>query len=411
MRLRLVLAFTVAFAGSCEPSADPAHEGPTYHSDVAPILAGHCEECHRPGGNAPFPFTTYEEVAPLAASIAAVTTARTMPPFNLDNSGTCNTYVDARWLDEDDIATLAAWAQAGAPAGEPGGESPQAPAAWQLDRVDLTLTMPEPYTPDDTLDDIYRCFILDPGLTEDAFVVGFELRLGQPEMVHHLTLYALDSEEDETDAAALDAADPGPGYTCFGDSLVSSRWLVGAGGSDRGRLLPAGTGLRMSAGRKTVLQMHYNRAHGTFPDQTAIDLQLAASVPHEAFIHRVEDPDLELPPGEPAVVETDIEEVDEDFTLWGVWPHMHDLGTQLRVTANRPGGERCLAQVDDYQFHWQQFSFYEQPVRVRAGDTLRIDCTYDTTSRDTTTSWGFGTADEMCIGFLYVTEGFASGSE
>ncbi|PCC73648.1 Copper type II ascorbate-dependent monooxygenase, C-terminal domain [Nannocystis exedens] len=405
----LRLALLGGFAAACNASVDRAE--PTYHRDIAPILADNCVECHRPGGVGPFSFTTYEEVAPLAATIAAVTGERSMPPFNLDNSGACNTYVGARWLDEGDIATLAAWAQAGAPAGEPAEEAPEPPAPWQLDRVDLTLAMPEPYTPDETADDVYRCFVLDPRLREDAFVVAFAIRLGRAEMVHHLTLYALDDGEDEAEAAALDEADAGPGYTCFGDPLVPSRWLVGAGSSDRGGRLPAGTGLRMGAGRKAVLQMHYNRMHGTFPDQTAIDLQLAASVPHEAFIKRVEDAYLELPAGEPAVVETDTREMHENFTLWGVWPHMHELGRQLRVTASSPDGEACLARVDDYQFHWQQFAFYEEPRHVRAGDTLRITCTYDTTGRDTTTTWGYGTADEMCIGFFYVTEGLVGAGE
>lgn len=407
MLLRLALA--AGSAATCHASVD--RDGPTYHREVAPILAAHCVECHKDGGIGPFPLTTYDEVAPRAASIAAVTGERSMPPFNLDNSGACNTYVDARWLAEGDLAALAAWAQAGAPAGEPADAPPEPPEPWRLDRVDLTLAMPEPYTPDEAQGDIYRCFILDPQLAADAFAVAFEIRLGQPEMVHHLTLYALDAAEDEADAAALDEADPGPGYTCFGDPLVPSRWLVGAGPSDRGRELPAGTGLRMGAGRKTVLQMHYNRLHGTFPDQTAIDLRLAESVPHEAYIKRVEDVDLQLPPGEPAVLETDTRELHEDFTLWGVWPHMHGLGRQMRVTATGPGDEACLAQVDDYQFHWQQFAFYEQPRPVRAGTTLRIDCTYDTTSRDTTTTWGYGTDDEMCIGFFYVTEGLVGAGE
>nr|WP_276604319.1 hypothetical protein [Nannocystis pusilla] len=95
--------------------------------------------------------------------------------------------------------------------------------------------------------------------------------------------------------------------------------------------------------------------------------------------------------------------MDADYTLWGVWPHMHNLGKELRVTANHRGSESCLAQVNRYQFHWQRFAFYEQPLRVLAGDVLRITCTYDTTSRDTTTRWGFGTDDEMCIGFFYIT--------
>ncbi|MFY0534399.1 hypothetical protein [Nannocystis pusilla] len=49
-----------------------------------------------------------------------------MPPFNLDNSGGCNTYVGAPWLSEADIATLTTWAQAGAPAGEIAGRPSRA---------------------------------------------------------------------------------------------------------------------------------------------------------------------------------------------------------------------------------------------------------------------------------------------
>lgn len=362
-------------------------------------------ECHHPGGLAPFPLTTYEEVEPLAERIATVTAERTMPPFNLDSSGACNTYVDARWLDEADIAAIEAWAQAGAPAGAPANEPPEVAPGWQLDRVDLTVTMPEPYTPSAAQEDEYRCFILDPGLTRDVFVTGFQARLGRAEMVHHMTLFALDSAEDEREAAALDAADAGPGYACFADPGVPSRWLVSTGPGDPGSLLPAGTGLPMGAGRKTVLQMHYNRRNGTFPDRTAVALKLAPSVAVDAFVDSVADTQLQLPPGEPAVVETDAMTLDADYTLWGVWPHMHDLGTRIEVTVSRPGSEACVARVNRYEFHWQRFSFFTAPVPVRAGDTLRIRCTYDTTSRDTTTTWGLGTADEMCIAFFYITEG------
>ncbi|MCY1013706.1 hypothetical protein OV079_50905 [Nannocystis pusilla] len=117
--------------------------------------------------------------------------------------------------------------------------------------------MPTPYAPAQPIIDDYRCFVLAPELAEDAFVTAFEVRLGRPDVVHHLTLYALDSAEDEQAAADLDAAEEGPGYTCFGDTIVPSRWLVGSGPSDKGGDFPAGTGLRIGAGRKAVLQMHY----------------------------------------------------------------------------------------------------------------------------------------------------------
>ena len=43
---------------------------------------------------------------------------RTMPPFAVDNSGSCHTYKDARWLTDDELDLIAAWDAAGAPEGD-----------------------------------------------------------------------------------------------------------------------------------------------------------------------------------------------------------------------------------------------------------------------------------------------------
>ena len=103
------------------------------------------------------------------------------------------------------------------------------------------------------------------------------------------------------------------------------------------------------------------------------------------------------------MVQSDTVVLNRDLTVWGLWPHMHNLGRQLSVTASGPEGERCLARVDHYVFHWQAFEFYEEPVPLRAGDALETTCTYDTRTRTTPTTWGESTDDEMCIAFLYVT--------
>ena len=222
-------------------------------------------------------------------------------------------------------------------------------------------------------------------------------------MVHHLTLFAFDSAADEKTAEDLDAADPGPGYACFGDTRAPSRWLVGSGPGGGALAFPEGTGLRMRAGRKTVLQIHYNRRNGTFPDRTTIDLRLASSVRTEAFVPRLADVNLALPPHQEAVTQSDVLTVPQDVTLWGVWPHMHELGSQLRVTASHHGEEECIAQVNHWAFHWQGFANYVNPIQLSAGDMMRISCTYDTMSVDAQVGWGSGTADEMCIAFFYAT--------
>jgi Copper type II ascorbate-dependent monooxygenase, C-terminal domain len=400
------MGFVLAFSGCSETSDPGVSRIPTYHADVAPILAEHCASCHDPGGIGPFQLGNYEQAKAYAESIRDATAARTMPPFILDNSGSCQTYVEARWLTDSQIKTLGQWFEAGSPEGDPAkGIVFAPPLPTKLERVDMTLDMGTGYTPDATLFDDYRCFLIDPQISEDTFITAFHVRPGEARMLHHLTLFAIDSEAAEQEAEALDAAEAGPGYACLDDLRIKdTRWLVGSGPGSGALELPKGTGLRMKAGRKAVLQIHYNQENGLFEDRTQIDLMLASKVDREASVRRVADTNLYLPPKQAHAEETADFVVPRPVTLWGLWPHMHKLGKSLRVTSIHDGHEACVALSDRYDFHWQGFAHYTQPILVNRGDTLRITCTYETLSRDTMTTWGQGTNDEMCIAFFYMTE-------
>lgn len=398
---------TVLAAPSCTDSGAPAERIPTYHEDVAPILAGHCATCHHEGGIAPFALVDYEHARTYADAIRVATANRTMPPFVLDNSGACNTYVEARWLSDQQIRTLGDWARAGSPEGDPAkGIVVEPPPSRELDKVDYTLAMETTYTPDAALFDDYRCFVIDPGLTEDMFITAFNVRPGKPQMLHHLTLFAIDSEAAEKEAEAIDAAEAGLGYSCIDELRIEdTRWLVGSGPGSGPLRLPEGTGLRMKAGRKTLLQIHYNQENGIFDDLTQIDMTLEKTVPREAAVRRVANTELSLPPMQRGVEQTAVVPVPRRLTLWGLWPHMHKLGVSMQVTAFRGAQETCLAHVDRWSFHWQGFAHYTKPLTVERGDRMRITCTYDTIGRDQMTTWGQGTQDEMCIAFFYMTDG------
>ncbi len=41
---------------------------------------------------------------------------------------------------------------------------------------------------------------------------------------------------------------------------------------------------------------------------------------------------------------------------------------------------------------------------MRGGDTVRISCHYDTSNDSVPVTWGEGSADEMCIAYLYVSQ-------
>lgn len=90
-------------------------------------------------------------------------------------------------------------------------------------------------------------------------------------------------------------------------------------------------------------------------------------------------------------------------TVWGVFPHMHTTGQHLGLTLTHAGTTSCALDVRRWNFNWQQAYFYTTPVAVAATDRITITCEYDTMSRDTTTVYGEGTQNEMCLSFFYVT--------
>ena len=83
--------------------------------------------------------------------------------------------------------------------------------------------------------------------------------------------------------------------------------------------------------------------------------------------------------------------------------HIPQSGTQ-NPKRNRGGSTFCIADVPRWDFNWQQFYLLDQTLSLQAGDTLRVTCGYDTTSRTVPVTWGEGTQDEMCLNFFYVTQ-------
>jgi hypothetical protein len=58
--------------------------------------------------------------------------------------------------------------------------------------------------------------------------------------------------------------------------------------------------------------------------------------------------------------------------LYGVMPHMHQLGHIYHLTVRDPDqSERCAADVQSWDFHWQRTYFYQQPLTVKPDVRLR----------------------------------------
>jgi hypothetical protein len=411
MRRCAWLAIFVAGCGASpavDADADPS--APTYYRDVRPLLAEHCVGCHSDGGGAPFALDDAAAVREHGPMIAFVTERRIMPPWPADSSGACQTHVGARRLPDEAIALLGEWVAHGMPEGDAATATPlpEPPAPAAL-RVDAVLDPGADFRPPADGDE-YRCFLLDPGLAEPRYLTAFAPRLEHPEMVHHLGLYAFDDLEAERAADAFDAEDPAPGYTCFGGTMVESRFVGIWAPGDRVRRMPAGTGLALGAGRRMLAQIHYHAGPDPEPDRTRIELELAEEVDRVAVLAAVRTLGLSLAPGVPEQIETIQRALPFGFErplIRATRLHMHTLGTSGRLDLVPADGAEptCLLDIPRWDFHWQLMYTYQEPIAARAGDLIRLSCVFDTTSRDEVTSWGPTTEDEMCMAYFYMTEG------
>ena len=165
-----------------------ANSGPTFSKEVVRIFQQNCQACHREGDVAPFPLVTYADAKPRAALIKFMTQSRQMPPWKATDG--CGDFMDARRLTDAEMDTIAKWADAGAPQGNPSDLPPprEFPSDWLLGTPDLILANGEPFTPPAGRD-TYRCFTIPTNLVSSAFVRAVDTHPDDRETVHHVLTF------------------------------------------------------------------------------------------------------------------------------------------------------------------------------------------------------------------------------
>ncbi|HEX6149111.1 hypothetical protein [Nocardioides sp.] len=327
-----------------------------------------------------------------------------------------------------------------------------------------TLTMQEPYTPSAPTGvgtDDYRCFLLDPQLREDAFLTGTHVLPGNPDVVHHVILFRVPPEQ-VAEARQADAAEAGPGWTCFGGTglddftdVDDAEWLGAWAPGGRESVLRRGLGVPLDKGAQIVMQVHYNLLAGDEPDVSATQLRLAPRGAELAALHTMLLPaPVELPCrrghddsplcdrataladvkarfGDRAGSTADIlyflcggaptpgnsqsctRTLMAPATIHGVAGHMHLLGRSITVEVNAGTPQaRTVLDIPVWNFDNQGATPIE-PVRLAAGDQVTVTCRHVQWLRDELPSfegqeeryvvWGEGTTDEMCLGLLQLT--------
>jgi peroxiredoxin len=407
----------------------------TYHRDVEPIVQKHCQECHRPGEVGPFSLMTYKQAVNWAQDIKDYTKRREMPPWKLSQG---IAFHNERRLSDQEIKTLADWADGGTPAGDPKAAPPPRKFVdgWQLGVPDLILTPEDDFLVGPSGKDLFRCFVMPTKLTEDKYVAAVELRPGNPQVVHHVLLFVdtmgqarkleLTDQEKEQKNPVVDEHtgkpskyDRGPGYTrTMGVGFLPKINLTGWAPGYNSRLFPEGVGIFLPKNADVVMQVHYHRNGRAEKDRTRVGLYFAKKKmdhpyqsgavaggagkgPFRFF--------FSIPPGEERFRLDGDTWATQDFTLFSIMPHMHLLGREITLTMTPPEGkEKTLLAIKHWDYNWQEMYFLKEPMQVKAGTKFHVEAYYDNSDKNPLNpsspprrvTLGEQTTNEMCFVFL-----------
>jgi mono/diheme cytochrome c family protein len=403
----------VALAVSAALPAAAAAQDVTYYRDALPILQKHCQACHRPGEIGPMAFSTFEGTRPFARAIKAAVTSRKMPPWFADPA--FGHFANEKRLTGAEIATLTAWADGGAMAGNP-NDAPKPMAfreGWNI-RPDVVFEMPKPMAIPAKGSVEYTYIAVSAPFKEDTWVSAGEIRPSDRAHVHHVIAMVRPKGSKWMKQAQLGAEPWAPGPTRQLDmlkenggdaSVLTSEFLVGyVPGMEAQRFDIDQSAKLIPAGADIVLEVHYTANGKEGVDQTKVGLELAPAPPKRLFMSiGAAQPGLLIKPGDPNAEAKATLKFGQDVDLVYMQPHMHLRGKAMRIDARLPGGEqRTLLNVPRYDFNWQIVYYHRTPVRLPKGTELHVTAHWDNSAGNrwnpdptATVRWGDQSWQEM----------------
>jgi hypothetical protein len=326
----------------------------TYSKDIAPIMQRSCQNCHRPGSVAPMSLLSYQEVRPFAKEIKRRTQLRyapysrgVMPPWFLEENVGIQKMKEDFSLTDQQIATIAKWADNGAPEGSP-ADLPKALAfadagKWTLGQPDLIVSSPTFIVPAEASDIGTAIGNTPIGLTEDRYLKSVEFKevseytsktppkgagtIGSLFVIHHANVGI---------GKADDAGDP----TADEDTSVSGDRLpiheVGRNGDvfpdEAGKLLPANSALIFDN-----MHIHSSGVPGS-ERKTRLDVGLRLQPVGYKPKYQLKGAgfgrsELAVMPGQGNQRVDAYFVTTQPMKLWNFEPHMHSTGVRMCIEA------------------------------------------------------------------------------
>jgi hypothetical protein len=410
-----------------------------FGEEILPILEDHCALCHAPAapGSTHVLLSIAADAAANAFAIGQLVDQEKMPPWPASNLSV--DFVGDHSLTEEQRNLVVQWSNEG------GGIDVLPDIPIKSSRLLATIPDPDlvvtssdgPYQGStDVLDD-YRCVIFDPEVQKTEWILASHFEPDKLEVVHH-GIFTLASSHYRAQAEALDGADSGVGWTCYGgtglEERVSGGYQFGFGGwapGDPPDRSPEGYATPLRSGDFFIIQLHYHFDDEAPPDLSRMLFDFAndEEIDANGGFYKTLTGQLFLGPAEiPCYIEDANPLCNRDIAMervvdlygprgklsnffnsqCGFTPedyahmtdgtassscdrrvtapgkivklagHMHELGLSIRLTLNPDTDtERILLDIPDWDFQWQ-FDYHPvEEIILKNDDIIRVDCSWN----------------------------------
>lgn len=356
-----------------------------YYKDVAGIFYARCTSCHHDGAN-PFSYMNYTGVYAMKTMIQYDLNNSIMPPWKADTTYT--RFQHERIISSSEKTQILNWITGGALKGDTTQAPPPPvyPPHYQLQgAASVELQIPT-FTSTATSSDIYVCFSLPTGLTQDRVIRAFEMVPGNAPIVHHAVVTA---DSMGTYVSNLS----GNCYSIPGDYAIGT-YAPGTKATVFPNSAQLRAGIRIKAGSNVIIQMHYPKGSAGQVDSTKIRIYYyPVGTPNIRPIYvttPLQNWTMNIPantiktytyisssPWSPQPTGT----LTDSLSLYGVFPHSHKIGKSMLLYAMKPGVDTIpMIRINQWDFEWQDYYIYKKLVKVPAGYVLYSKHVFDNTT-------------------------------
>lgn len=407
---------------------------------------------------------SYETARPWARSIKRKVVAREMPPWFADPQ--YGHFSNDRRLTQQEIDTIAAWVDGGAPKGnaEDLPPQPQFAKGWlhpSGNPPDAIIEMPVEFKVEAGVGEVPMTTYYTPiPFAEDKFVEATQVRPSNYSFVHHSVVRAQripsDAKVDASTGLLVNAKTGRPyrelvveeGVNEAADRPEEPRradresqdvfdntaniWVgTYAPGWDFEQYKP-GIGKRVPAGWHIAFNQHYQATGKPEGDRTILALWYQ-TVPTKAELVTRRIGDMHIVEGQQLLDANDqggrqhipnippyaenwsiigITPILEPIAIYSFNPHMHLRGHDMKYVVVYPDGqEETLMSVPKFDFNWQLSYENSEPVRLPAGSKIMTVGHMDNSVKnkwnpapDREVFWSEQSWDEMFNGFFQFTK-------